>query len=165
MMAKKNTGNDANSGFIITDEEIKRREKIPKRATKINIGLMIFALVCVVIIRRTFIMDEERRVFLVVVMLSLAKALCNPMVTRFAFQVNRQIQQESVEDRRQNEIEDALKRRAEQQKAKGKQNENQAQPGSSIQTVDEASKAKVPKRFCQNKTETEEKEGLPKVDI
>ena len=133
-MAKKNVNNDSNSGFIITQEEIQRREKIPKRATKINIGLMVLALVCIVIANMTFVMGEEAKVLLIVVVLSLAKALCNPLITRFAFQVNQQIQQKTVEDRRQQEIEEALKKRDERRKAREEQNqENQIQtlPGSS----------------------------------
>ena len=143
MMAKKTNNNDSNVEVNISDEEKRQRERIPKRVTMINSSLMIFALACTSI-KNWFDMDLETRVLALVIPISLVNALRNPIVSAFAFRLNRQIQRESVEDKRQKEIQDALKKRAERRKAK-EENQSQVQPPVvfSIQTSKEVIKIPI----------------------
>ena len=132
MMAKKNQNEDSDTGVVISNEERKRREKIPKRATMINSGLVIFAIASSAIPLKSFDLDLESRALLLVVMVALLNTLRNPIIARLAFQVNKQIQRESVEDKRQKEIKDALEKRAERQRAKEEQNDENYQPKANL---------------------------------
>ena len=49
---------------------------------------------------------------------ALVATMQNPVIARFAFQVNQQIQKESVDKRRQQEIQEALERRQERKRAR-----------------------------------------------
>ena len=152
-MAKETCNIDSNSQIVIRDEEKKRREKIPKRATKINVGLMVFALACAIITGTSFDMNVESQILLPVVPISLVIALRNPLVARFAFQVNQQILQESKNQRRQKEIKDALKKRAERQEAREQIDlqEIQVQPVFSIEISEEVNKMRYLERYVVSK--------------
>ena len=67
--------------------------------------------VCTVVIGKAFDLTHETHVILMTVPNLLVNALRNPIIARFAFQVNRAIQKETVEDRRQAEIRLALRKR------------------------------------------------------
>ena len=56
-------------------------------------------------------MDMEMKVILVTVPCNISIAIRNPIITRFAFRVNQTIQRNTVEDRRQAEINEALRKR------------------------------------------------------
>ena len=141
MMAKETKNQETT--IKIDHEERKRREKIPKRATMINCGLMIFALIVSAIPLKSFDLDLETRTLLLVVPVSLLNAIRNPLIARLAFQVNRKIRQESVEERRQAEIKTALEKRTERQKANEVDVENEC----GTQKVIDKFKEKAMKRY------------------
>ena len=147
MMAKKSKNDDSNIGVVISNEERKRREKIPKRATMINSGLVIFAIASSAIPLKSFDLDLETRALLFVVMVALLNTLRNPIIARLAFQVNKQIQRETVEDKRQKEIKDALEKRAERQRTKDEQNGENYQPESTIKTSVDIPKTQGLKKY------------------
>ena len=65
-----------------------------------------------------FDLSLEQKALLVTFGNVVVAALRNPAIARFAFQVNQQIQKESVDNRRQQEIQEALERRQERKRAR-----------------------------------------------
>ena len=96
-----------------SEQERQRLEKIPKRATFINSCMCIPFFAFTLIIFNVFDLSMEIKALLVNVGNILVIATRNPVIARFAFQVNQQIKKESVEQRRQSEIQEALKRKQE----------------------------------------------------
>ena len=103
----------SNVAVIVTEEEIQRREKIPKRATIINTCIFIIAAVLSMILIAQSDFDQEGKTFVVTMFIAIVNALRNPLVVSWTFQVNQQIRQETVDEKRNKEIEEALKKRAE----------------------------------------------------
>ena len=103
----------SNVAVIVTEEEIQRREKIPKRATIINTCIFIIAAVLSMILIAQSDFDQEGKTFVVTMFIAIVNALRNPLVVSWTFQVNQQIRQETVDERRNKEIEEALRKRAE----------------------------------------------------
>ena len=103
----------ATVAVIDTAEERQRREKIPKRATIINTSLFIFAASLSIIVTIQSNWEPEEKNFTMTISSAIVNALRNPIIACWAFQVNRQIRQETVDDRRNKEIQEALKKRAE----------------------------------------------------
>jgi len=114
----QNNITNANGGIIITAEDKKRREKIPKRATLINTCLFVPWFVYTAVLRNSFGIDLETRMFLIPLSNAVANAVRNPLIGRLAFHVNRQIIRQTVEDRRKCEIEEALKKRNQEKQRK-----------------------------------------------
>ena len=114
-MAVQNIVEDSNAGVIITEEDRKRRERIPKRATLINTCLFVPWIAYIAFLNVPDL-HLETRTLLVTLPNALVNALRNPIIASLAFKVNEQIRQETVEDRRQLEIEKALKKRAERKR-------------------------------------------------
>ena len=106
---------DGNQVLKISEEERKRREKIPKRATIINSCMFIPFTVFSLVVVKGFGLSLEFKALLVT-SATFVVAARNPVIARFAFQVNKQIQKESVEKRRQAEIQEALERKQERDK-------------------------------------------------
>ena len=113
---------------IVTER--KRRDEIAKRAMIINAGLFLPWVFYSVIIGKGLDISLETQVICMTIPNLLVDALRNPIIARFAFRVNRAIHNETVEDRRQEVIELALKKREE---AKGR---NKAISGS-LQRVEQ----------------------------
>ena len=105
---------DGNQVLKTSEQERQRREKIPKRATMISSCMFIPFIVYTLVILHGFNLSLEVKALLVTLGNSLVAATRNPVIARFAFQVNQQIQKESVEKRRQAEIQEALERKQEQ---------------------------------------------------
>ena len=101
------------STLALTEEEIQRREKVPKRATIINTCLFVVVTVLSIIFIGQSEVDPETKTFMAAISSTIMMALRNPIIACWAFQVNRQIRRETVEERRNKEIEEALKKRAE----------------------------------------------------
>ena len=101
-----------------TDEERRKREKIPKRATIISSCMFVPFTAFSLIILNGFDLNLEQKALLVTFGNVVVAALRNPAIARFAFQVNQQIQKESVDKRRQQEIQEALERRQERKRAR-----------------------------------------------
>ena len=114
----QNNITNANGGIIITAEDKKRREKIPKRATLINTCLFVPWFVYTAVLGNSFGIDLETRMFLIPLSNAVANAVRNPLIGRLAFHVNRQIIRQTVEDRRKCEIEEALKKRNQEKQRK-----------------------------------------------
>ena len=111
---------------IHSKAERKKREKIPKRVTKINSSFFVIVIAGLIgIFGLKRIITNETMMLLFNIIMALVNAFRNPIIASFAFQVNRQIQRESVEDRRRREIEDALKKRAEGRRPDEENQENQ----------------------------------------
>ena len=106
---------DGNQMLKISDQERQRREKIPKRATIINSCMFIPFTVFSLVVVKGFGLSLEFK-GLLVTSATFVVAARNPVIARFAFQVNKQIQKESVEKRRQAEIQEALERKQERDK-------------------------------------------------
>ena len=106
---------DGNQVLKISEEERKKREKIPKRATIINSCMFIPFTVFSLVVVKGFGLSLEIKALLVT-SATFVLAARNPVIARFAFQVNNQIQKESVEKRRQVEIQEALERKKERDK-------------------------------------------------
>ena len=64
-----------------------------------------------VVVSKAFDLTHETHVILMTLPNLLVDALRNPIIARFAFQVNQAIQKETVEDRRKAEIQNALRKR------------------------------------------------------
>ena len=94
-----------------TDEERRKREKIPKRATIISSCMFVPFTATSLIFVFGFDLSLEVKTATVAMGNALVAAMRNPVIARFAFQVNQQIQKESVDKRRQQEIQEALERR------------------------------------------------------
>ena len=107
---------EANKVLKTSEQERRRLEKIPKRATIINSCMFIPFLSFTFIILNVFDLSMEIKALLVNGGNILVIAARNPVIARFAFQVNQQIQKESVEKRRQIEIQEALERKQERDK-------------------------------------------------
>ena len=101
-----------------TDEERQKREKIPKRATFISSCMFVPFTATSLIFVFGFDLSLEVKTATVAMGNALVAAMRNPVIARFAFQVNQQIQKESVDKRRQQEIQEALERRQEQRRAR-----------------------------------------------
>ena len=106
---------DSNQVLKISEQERQRREKIPKRATIINSCMFIPFTVYSLVVVKGFGLSLEIKALLVT-SATFVVAARNPVIARFAFQVNKQIQKESVEKRRQAEIQEALERKQERDK-------------------------------------------------
>lgn len=85
-------------------------DRIPLNASIINFTFAIIYLIYVAIIFR-FELSFERRFYLMLMSVTLANVLRNPLIATFAFKVNASNQKTSLEDRRQVEIEQALYRK------------------------------------------------------
>ena len=68
-----------------------------------------------VVVGKAFNLTHETHVILMTLPNLLVDALRNPIIARFAFQVNQAIQKETVEDRRKAEIQNALRKREQSQ--------------------------------------------------
>ena len=99
-------------GTIVSEAESKKREKIPKRATLINTCLFLPLLAYTGVIGNSSDMSLETRSLLVTIPNAVVNALRLPIVASWAFQANRQIGQETVNDRRNQEIKEALRKKA-----------------------------------------------------
>ena len=113
MAAIQNTIEDTNAGVVVTEEDRKRRERLPKRATLINTCLFVPWIAYSAIFGNAAGLDLKAKTIWVTVPNALVNALRNPIFATWAIKVNQQIRLETVEDRRAKEIEDAKKRRAE----------------------------------------------------
>ena len=111
--AIRTTVEDTNAGVIVTEEDRKRRERLPKRATLINTCLFVPWLAYTAIFGNVTNMDLETRVLWLTLPNALVNALRNPIFATWAVKVNQQIRLETVEDRRKKEIEDAMRKKAE----------------------------------------------------
>ena len=107
---------DDNQVLKKSEQERKRREKIPKRATIISSSMFIPFTAYSLVILKGFGFSLELKALLVTFGNTLVIAARNPVIARFAFQVNKQIRKESVEERRQIEIQEALERKQERDK-------------------------------------------------
>ena len=117
----------ANAGVIITVDDKLRREKIPKRATIINTFLFVPWFVYMAVFGNSFGLGTETRMFFVALPNAIVNAIRNPLISRLAFHVNRQIIRQTVEDQRKYEIEEALQKRQEQRLKNEKQSSNSEQ--------------------------------------
>ena len=107
---------DGNQVLKTSEQERKRREKIPKRATIISSSMFIPFTAYSLVILKGFGFSLELKALLVTFGNTFVIAARNPVIARFAFQVNKQIRKESVEERRQIEIQEALERKQERDK-------------------------------------------------
>ena len=142
----QNNITDANDGVIITAKDKQRREKIPKRATLINTCLFVPWFVYTAVLGNAFGIDLETRMLLMLLPNAVVNAVRNPLIGRLAFIVNRQIIRQTVEDRRKCEIEEALKKRNQEQQMK---QENQStNPEQEIFTINQYVNVKPLLRQC-----------------
>ena len=125
---------DTNTGVTVTEEDRKRRERLPKRATLINTCLFVPWLAYSAIFGNITNMDLETRVLWVTVPNALVSTLRNPIFATWAVKVNQQIRLETVEDRRKKEIEDAMRKKAERTKRRIADTNNVALDGSGDET-------------------------------
>ena len=91
--------------------ETRARDQIAKRAIYINFLFFIPYIVYSGIIGKAFDLDLEMKVIFVSIPCNISIAIRNPVITRFAFRVNQRIQRNTIEDRRQAEINEALRKR------------------------------------------------------
>ena len=75
----------------------------------------------------SFGLGTETRMFFVALPNAIVNAIRNPLISRLAFHVNRQIMRQTVEDRRKYVIEEALEKRREQQMKKDEESNNPTQ--------------------------------------
>ena len=94
----------------------KARDHIAKRAIYINLLFLMTYIVYSGIIGKGFDWDLEMKVMVVTIPCSISIAISNSIITRLAFRVNQRIQRNTVEDRRQGEINDALRKREARQR-------------------------------------------------
>ena len=115
----------------MTAEDIKRREKIPKRATLINTCSCLFIpwVVYTAVLGNAFGFDFETTISILALSNAVVIALRNPLIARLAFHVNKQIMRQTVEDRRNCEIEEALQKRQEQRRMKQEEQLTNAEQG------------------------------------
>ena len=125
-LALQNNFLDSEAGVVITKEDKQRREKIPKRATIIN-SCFFLNFTCFSAVLLFTKLDLESKILLVTLANGVVNAIRNPLISRFAFHVNNQIIRQTVEDLRNNEIQEALQKREERRKQK-EQNENENGP-------------------------------------
>ena len=111
-MAKKSIGSPSGitSRSRAIEEERKKREKVARQATAINTVTVLVPWIVFTFIAGNFV-DLMSKCMVLAFMFSLINALRN--ITKFACRVNQQVRQETVEDRRQREIQDAQQRRDE----------------------------------------------------
>ena len=138
-LATQNNFLDGNAGVVVSEEDRQRREKIPKRATIINTCLFVPWLVYTAIIGNGLNLDLQTKTLLVTVLNAIVNSLRNPLIGRLAFHVNEQIIRQTVEDRRNLEIEAALKKREERRRQKedqqGQENDQEEPTREHIITV------------------------------
>ena len=102
--------------------QTRAKDQIAKRVIYINLFFFISYVVYTGIIGISNDLDMEMKVILVTVPCNFSIAIRNPVITRFAFRVNQTIQRNTVEDRRQAEINEALRKREERQRLNGMRN-------------------------------------------
>ena len=102
-----------NSRSRLVQAARKKREAISKRATAINTMTVLVPWIAIAIFLSisNLVLSGEMRVMAIIFMLTVINGLRNPIITMFGCQVNQQIRLESVEDRQQREIDDAIERR------------------------------------------------------
>lgn len=125
--AIQNNFTEPNAGVIITADDKVRREKIPKRATLINTCLFVPWFVYMAVFGNSFGLGTETRMFFVALPNCIVNAVRNPLISRLAFHVNKQIIRQTVEDQRKYEIEEALQKRQEQRLKNEKHSSNSQQ--------------------------------------
>ena len=84
---QNNFMDSTNAGVSMTAEDIKRREKIPKRATLINTCLFIPWFVYSAVLGNSFGFDLETKVLLLALPNAVVTALRNPLIAKLAFHV------------------------------------------------------------------------------
>ena len=126
---QNNFMDSTNAGVSMTAEDIKRREKIPKRATLINTCLFVPWVVYTAVLGNAFGFDFETTILILALSNAVVIALRNPLIARLAFHVNKQIMRQTVEDRRNCEIEEALQKRQEQRRMKQEEQLTNAEQG------------------------------------
>ena len=100
------------SRSLAREEERRRREEIPRRATVISTftGVIPYIL-CGAIMQDLILPGLETRCLVMTITFSLVIALRNQIIAKYVCKINRQIQRQTVEDRRQQEIDAAIERR------------------------------------------------------
>ena len=111
------------------------RDHIAKRAIYINLLFLMSYIVYSGIIGKGFDWDLETKVMVVTIPCNISIAIQNPIITRLAFRVNQRIQRNTIEDRRQAEINEALRKREERQRSNQMRNSSTTRVNPEIPTV------------------------------
>ena len=121
------------------EEQRNKRTEIAQHTTAISIATVVIPWIFLTVILGNFYLDLEEKTLISAISYSVTHATRNPLISKFACKVNERVQAETVDDRRQREINDAIKRRAERQSQLKEQNSqvHQTQPtAQNFQEVD-----------------------------
>ena len=106
------------SRSLAREEERRRREEIPRRATVIStFAVLIPWVACGAIIGDIPFSGLETKCLACAILFTVVNGLRNLVIARFACKVNRQIRRQTTQDRRQQEIEAALDERKKRERA------------------------------------------------
>ena len=107
---------------VVSTEEQKKRQRIPKRVTLINTCIFLVWVVITGIILSGFGQDLLGALFWIDLINLILNSIRNPIIAAFAFNANSQIKLETVENRRQAEIELALRKKADREASRSRVN-------------------------------------------
>ena len=107
---------------IVSAEEQIKRQRIPKRVTFINTCIFLVWVVITGIILSGFGQDLLGALFWIDLINLILNSIRNPIIAAFAFNANSQIKLETVENRRQAEIELALRKKADREASRSRVN-------------------------------------------